>query len=799
MCQKTHTKNQEDMTNNQANQQNAVEAPIIPSVGFGTFNSFKDHDKVYEAVKFAIKEGYRLIDCAPLYGNEKQVGQAIRECIEEGVVNREDLFIMSKLWNTEHDPKDVEPACRNTLDALGIDYLDLYMMHWPVQMTKDSKLVNSNDGGEFKFEIVHSGDREKLAKTYCAMESLVYKGLTKNLGVSNFSTRQLGELLSDCHIKPIANEVEIHPLLQQPRLFHYCQERGIQVIGYSPLGKIGYRQPGLPCLLEIPEIVSISEETGKSPSQVILAWAIQRGGCVIPKSLTPHRIISNFQVQDNFLSSQHMDTINSLDQGFRFVHVPYYDFPDDPMDLSLTQPKAIEGDVDDSNVYRNSFYRPGRPLESNIIIESGAIRNLKDRAREYIPEECHGSKCYLIVDSIVDGLYGDQVLEGFNAAGIETYKVIVPADEVDESGNPSAERHKTLDVFGACCDEILESGISKKSCLISLGGGVVNNMAGFLASSLYRGITLVHITTTMMGMTDAAIDFKQAVNHHLGKNLLGAYYPATNIIIDPEVLKTLSERHILNGISEALKHALAQSRDMTEAIVNPLNDDIHAALSDPKYLEMVCRECIDHKVPTLIHYQDSDFNEMVPQYGHAIAHAIEHLSFHSGEEVCPLLHGEAVAIGMCVTAEVAYCLGICDKNTVDEHYKYISQAGLPVFVPKGLSLDAIQEKLCYDKHYVKKPAMGLLEEIGHMHCQEDGSYAVEVENHIIRSALEANFSRRDDSPQTKDLYTLDAVSPVSSAVNFEDLKNQYKSRGSSSCDCGVIAGGAGRQESLFAL
>jgi 3-dehydroquinate synthase len=311
-----------------------------------------------------------------------------------------------------------------------------------------------------------------------------------------------------------------------------------------------------------------------------------------------------------------------------------------------------------------------------------------------------------------------------------------------------------LDTFASTCDEILEHGISKNSCIISLGGGVVNNLCGFVASSLYRGIPLVHITTSMMGMTDAAIDFKQAVNHHLGKNLLGAYYPATTILIDPEVLETLSKRHILNGISEALKHALCQSREITEAIVGPLRQDLNKALRDPEYLEMVCRQCIDHKVPTLIHYTASDFNEMVPQYGHAIAHAIEHLSFHTGGKVSPLLHGEAVAIGMCVTAEVSKILGHCDQTTVDEHYKYVNDAGLPVFVPEGLELDAIQQKLCYDKHYVKKPTMGLLSEIGHMHCKEDGSYSVEVDNNIIRGALEAHIARRSSSKKRRDLYSV---------------------------------------------
>uniref|UniRef100_A0A7S2YJ01 3-dehydroquinate synthase domain-containing protein n=1 Tax=Entomoneis paludosa TaxID=265537 RepID=A0A7S2YJ01_9STRA len=434
---------------------------------------------------------------------------------------------------------------------------------------------------------------------------------------------------------------------------------------------------------------------------------------------------------------------------------------------SLTQPKVIAGEIDEDNVYRNRFYRPGKVLDSNIIIENGGVRNLKKRAKEYVPEKCHESKNYLIVDEIVDEIYGEQVLKGFNDGGVETYKIVVPADAVDESGNPSAERHKTLAVFSGCCDQILANGISKNTCIISLGGGVVNNLCGFLASSLYRGITLIHITTSMMGMTDAAIDFKQAVNHQLGKNLLGSYYPATNIIIDPEVLQTLSKRHILNGISEAMKHALCQSRKMTEDMVGPLSEDLHKALRDPVYLEKVCRDCIDHKVPTLIHYNESDFNEMVPQYGHAVAHAVEHLSFHS-KGVSPLLHGEAVAVGMCVTAEVAKILGICDQRVVDEHYKFIGDSGLPVFVPDGLSLDAIQNKLCYDKHYVKKPTMGLLVDIGEVYCQEDGNFAVEVDNHVIRQALEANMNRRNNClEEPKDLYTIDAVKAQSNPSTFK--------------------------------
>jgi hypothetical protein len=167
--------------------------------------------------------------------------------------------------------------------------------------------------------------------------------------------------------------------------------------------KIGYRDPNDPNMLEIPEILKIAEEAGRTPAQVILAWAVQRGGFAIPKSLTPKRILSNFAVQDDFLTKDHMNTLNSLDQGYRYVRVPYYDFPDDTVDLSLTQPKAVEGTVQiiqDTEVYHNRFYRPGKPLDSRIVIEKGAISNLATRAGDYIPEKCHNAKCYLVTDAI---------------------------------------------------------------------------------------------------------------------------------------------------------------------------------------------------------------------------------------------------------------------------------------------------------------------------------------------------------------------------------------------------------------
>lgn len=726
----------------------------IPSFGYSQspFNTTKSGRET--DIRDAVIQGCRLFVCSSFEAAQQViVGQSLKKCIEDGLVKREELVIANKF---SASTQDSESSCQQVLDAMGLDYFDIVMV------------APYTDGGD--------EDLDSACKVYEDMFGLVSLGLAKHIGVSNFSTSQLSELIDKCAAAthPVVNEVERHLFLQQPRLFDYCKQRDIHVLGFAPFGNDKD-------VYESVEMQEISNETDKSPEQVMLAWAIQSGSTVLLSENTD-KLQSFWELEDKaFLNREQMNRLYAVDRGNRFVIVDNYDFPDDNIDLSLTQPKATKGLVDEDDVYRNRFERAGKPLESNIIIESGALRKLKSRGLEFVPERCHEAKNYLIVDSIVNEEYGDKVLQGLRDAGLDMHKIVTPADAVDESGNPSAERHKTLAVFSNCVNKILDSGISKNSCIVSLGGGVVNNLCGFLASSLYRGITLVHITTSMMGMTDAAIDFKQAVNHQLGKNLLGSYYPAANIVIDPEVLETLSERHILNGIAEALKHALCQSRSMTEAIVNPLSEDLRKALRNSEFLEMVCRECIDHKVPTLTHYHESDFNEMVPQYGHAIAHAVEHLSFHS-KGVSPLLHGEAVAIGMCVTAEVGKILGVCDQATVDEHYDFIQRAGLPVYIPDGIGTEAIQKKLCYDKHYVKKPTMGLLAEIGHMHCNRDGSYSVEIDNDVIEKAISIHMERRDNADETTDLYTVEASQTLKSSGLSGTSLTQYTDSQSESGD-----------------
>jgi len=386
-----------------------------------------------------------------------------------------------------------------------------------------------------------------------------------------------------------------------------------------------------------------------------------------------------------------------------------------------------------------SFGRFHHKMESDVIVQDGILDNFRNCVRDVLPEDSLLSHNYLVTDTIVDELYGEHVLKEMLAAKLNVTKLVVPAETSDESGESSTEMHKTLGVLSGLIDQVLDGGIDKHSCIISLGGGVVNNLCGFLASTLYRGIKLVHITTTMMGQADAAIDFKQAVNHPKGKNLVGAYYPASAIVCDPSTLTTLSDRHILNGLSECIKHAFTQSAELMDYILTGL-----ANLRDTKYLETVVSLTVAHKAPTLTNYHDSDFNEICPQYGHAIGHAVEHLTWKPN---CgpPLLHGEAIAIGMCASAEIAYILGICTEEVVDEHYEIFQKAGLPVFVPETLSMDEMVDKLTYDKHYVRSQAtIGMITSVGNMYQDEEtGKYGIPIDDELLRLGLSANIARRN--------------------------------------------------------
>ncbi|MDT8421347.1 MAG: aldo/keto reductase [Desulfuromonadales bacterium] len=284
-----------------------------PVIGLGTFKA--EPGIVYKAIKDAIQIGYRHIDCAPVYGNQKEVGQAIQESISEGVVTREQLWITSKLWNDSHAPQDVEPSIAATLDELQLDYLDLYLIHWPVAVRKGLFLPDCAD------DLIPLLDLP-LTETWLAMENLVDKGLAHHIGVSNFSAVKLAEILKVARIKPEANQIEFHPYLQQRQLVCFCRENGIHVTAYSPLGSpdrpARLKAEEEPTLLEEPLICRLAEKHAVTPAQILLSWAIHQDIIVIPKSTSSKRLQENLAAAELQISRDELHKIEKLDKHRRY-------------------------------------------------------------------------------------------------------------------------------------------------------------------------------------------------------------------------------------------------------------------------------------------------------------------------------------------------------------------------------------------------------------------------------------------------------------------------------------------------
>ena len=293
----------------------------MPVLGLGTWKS--PPGEAGSAVEYALTEaGYRHIDGAAIYRNEKEIGEAYARVFGKGIVNRDDVFVTSKLWNTNHGGDRVRLGCERTLADLQLDYLDLYLVHWGVaipaatdpQVTTGTIVHAQNDDGFLATEPI------PMQETWGAMEELVRSGLVKAIGVANFTGPMLLDLLVYATIPPAINQVELHPYLSQQTLVDYCVYRGVAVTAYSPLGSPGnYAANGGPSLISDPVIMEIARRHAKSPAQVLIRWAIDRGTVAIPKSVTPARIEANIDVFDFALTEEDLAAIATLDRGHRFV------------------------------------------------------------------------------------------------------------------------------------------------------------------------------------------------------------------------------------------------------------------------------------------------------------------------------------------------------------------------------------------------------------------------------------------------------------------------------------------------
>ena len=273
-----------------------------PMVGLGTWQAPKG--QVRDAVKAALETGYVHLDCAAAYANEDEVGEALEDAFARGVATRTDLFVTSKLWNDRRRPEDVRAGLLQTLKDLRLEYLDLYLIHWPVCWRRGTLMQDDADAS--------------ILECWRELERCVDEGLIRSIGVSNFSRPKLEELIRDARVKPAVNQIESHPLLPNTELVRWCQSNDIAVTAYSPLAQGG-------AVFADSTVTSIADKHGVTPAQVLLRWNVERGVVVIPKSVTPKRIAQNAEVFGFGLDDDDMRRMESLDANVTTTPSPWSD------------------------------------------------------------------------------------------------------------------------------------------------------------------------------------------------------------------------------------------------------------------------------------------------------------------------------------------------------------------------------------------------------------------------------------------------------------------------------------------
>ena len=380
---------------------------------------------------------------------------------------------------------------------------------------------------------------------------------------------------------------------------------------------------------------------------------------------------------------------------------------------AVTHPEfAADTEVETTNFQ----FTTGKPVDTDVFVQRGFVRN-PDRL-ELIPPESASSPIYVFTDTRVNSLYGDDFVGGLDDMGYDVRRIVMA----------EGEESKTMDNYTELVDYVLAEGIDERSVLISLGGGAVCNVCGFVASTLYRGIGLVHVPTTLMAQCDAAIGHKQGINGARGKNMVGAYYPPHAIAVDVEVLATLEDWLIPDGLSEVIKHALGQDPEYLDYLL-----DYDGSMFDFDFLEKVVCKNIELKCELMASDPKELREGMVLQYGHTTGHPIEYLSGYD------LNHGQCVGIGMMIASRVARLLGACGEEMIDLHREVIEKYDLPTTIPDNIDVDDILAAMQYNKRYLTEGTrMALVDEPGKL-WRVDGDYTIPVPEEVLREALKASY------------------------------------------------------------